>query len=797
MISPMIPPKPCARSVRCGPTSCLPGLRLAVLLCVLSAVLLAGPAALPAFAQGAAPKLVGVEVAGAQTVRDEQVRAWAELEAGQPVSREAVARAIRSLYDTGRFREVFIYEIEKAGGIELAINVIEYPRLSVMQIKGADKIDEDELEEATEITPGAFLSPARLRKAREAITERYRADGYYNAEVQTNDGILQLTGSQPLVIQVIENEKVRVRNFEFVGNDHLFEAQLRQGFKTKTDGWITSGTFKAPEFEADLDQLVTNYANAGFLEARVVEHELVQLENDENHVTVRIVLEEGPRYRVGSLSYSGNEVFETEHLRTLVTLVPGRVFDQSRMIESRQNLSAVYWDEGYIYVNIEPVQTIRDDNVIDLEFAVREGEPARIRQVLVTGNSKTHERVIRRELRIQPGDLFSNNSLRNSQGDLFRLGFFGDVRVDFRESENADKIDLVFDVEEKQTGQFTMGVGFSQQTRASGFFNIGEANLFGRGQSLNFAWQFGRRRNFLDISFTEPWFMGTPTLIGFDVYSRFSNTVQDFYDTRTTGFAVRLGRPIPGARFTRGTLRYKYNRTTLTNFDPSYVAALDRLEREFGDLNRLDETDWPQVETGVTLTLSRNSSDNPFFPSRGSRASLRTEVNGGIFGGDLDILRVDVDYDWYQAMPMNLVFHVGTSAAHITGYRNTDRIPDYLRFRLGGNRFYKLRGYTDLSVVPRGNPGFVGGRFYSTFTAELAYKISNAIQVLAFVDQGDTWNDFKSADLTKLRTGAGFGVRLEVPLVGRVGLDYGYGFDKRDLGQQPGWELHFNFGNFF
>jgi outer membrane protein insertion porin family len=738
-------------------------------------------------------------VAGAQTVRTEQVLAWADFQIGEPVSREAVARAIRALYETGRFREVFIYEIEKPDGVELAINLIEYPRMSNLQINGADKIDEEELEEVSGLTPGGFLSPARLRKAREAIAERYRADGYYNVDVETNDGILQLTGSQPLVIAVVENEKVRVRRFDFVGNEALSEEEIRNGFQTKTDGWITSGTFKSPEFEADLDQIINNYADKGYLEARVVEHELVKIPDDENHVALRIVIDEGPRFFVGDISYSGNIVFETELLRTLVTLVPGRVFSQSALSESRQNLSAIYWDKGYIYVNVEPVQSIRDETIIDLEFLFREGDPAQMLRVLVTGNTKTRERVIRRELRIQPGDLFSNNELRNSQGDLFRLGFFNDVRVDFRESERADQIDLVFDVEEKQTGQFTMGVGFSQQTRASGFFNIGENNLFGRGQSVQFAWQFGRRRNFLDISFTEPWFMGTPTLIGFDVYSRYSNTVQDFYDTRTTGFAVRLGRPIPGTRFTRATLRYKYNRTTLSNFDPSYVAALDRLEREFGNpnLNRLDETDWPQVETGITATVTRNSSDNPFFPSRGSRASLRTEINGGPFGGDLDILRVDVDYDWYQAMPWKLVFHVGTAAAHVAGYGKTDRIPDYLRFRLGGNRFYKLRGYEDLLVVPRGNPGFVGGRFYTTFTAEMAYKISNAIQVLAFVDQGDTWNDFRSADLTKLRTGAGFGVRLEVPLVWRVGLDYGYGFDKQDLGRPPGWELHFNFGNFF
>lgn len=769
-----------------------------MLWCVLLACLALVAPARDAAAQ-AAPDLVAVQVVGAQTVRSEQVLAWAELEIGEPVSREAVAQAIRNLYATGRFREVFVYEVGKPGGVELTLNLIEYPRMSDLQINGAKKIDEDELEEVSGLTPGGFLSPARLRKAREAITERYRADGYYNAEVQTNDGILQLTGSQPLVIQITENDKVRVRRFEFVGNENLSEDEIRDGFKTKTDGWISSGTFKAPEFEADLEQIVTNYANRGFLEARVAEHELVEIPDDENHVVVRVVIEEGPQYFVGDISFSGNTVFETERLRPLVTMVPGRVFSQKKLIETRQNLSSIYWDAGYIYVNVEPVQSIRDSTVVDLDFTFREGEPAQIRRVIITGNTKTHERVIRRELRIRPGDMFSNNELRNSQGDLFRLGFFNDVRVDFRETTTPEQIDLVFDVEEKQTGQFTMGVGFSQQTRASGFFNIGENNLFGRGQSLNFAWQFGRRRNFLDISFTEPWFLGTPTLIGFDIYSRYSNTVQDFYDTRTQGFAVRLGRPVPGTRFTRATLRYKYNRTTLSNFDPAYVSALDRLEREFGqgNINRLDQTDWPQVETGVTGTITRNSSDNPFFPSRGSRASLRTEVNGGIFGGDLDILRVDLDYDWYQAMPWNFVFHVGTASAHISGYGDTDRIPDYLRFRLGGNRFYKLRGYEDLLVVPRGNPSFVGGRFYATFTAELAYKINNAIQVLGFVDQGDTWNTFQSADLTQLRTGAGFGVRLEVPLVGRVGLDYGYGFDKRDLGLNPGWELHFNFGNFF
>ncbi len=753
-----------------------------------------------ATAQGPAT-LQRIQVVGVQTVRPGQVLAWSGLEVDQPVSGETVAQAIRALYATGKFRDVFVYEVRRPGGIELVLNLSEYPRLAEIRFEGNDKLGRDKLLEDLDLHVGEFLSPARMRRAKDAIVAKYRAEGYTNATVEVPESTLQGMGSQPLVFRITEGEKVRVRRIVFSGNAALSEDDLRGVMKTKTDGFLSSGTFKAPEFEEDLERIVGRYKDEGYLDAAVVAHEMIPLPDDENHVELRIQVEEGPQYRVGEIHFQGNEVFDEARLRSLVVLRPGEVFRDKDYQESLRNLQSVYWDAGYIYSVVAPQRNIRVDNAIDLSFAFREGEQARVRQVIVEGNTKTREEVIRREIRILPGDLFANRELRDSQGDIFRLGFFEDVRVDFRETPKPDQIDLVFDVDEKQTGQFTMGIGFSQQTQASGFFNIGENNLFGRGQSLQFAWQFGRRRNFLDISFTEPWFMGTPTLIGVDIYNRFSNRVNDFYDTRVKGFAVRLGRPVPGTRYTRASLRYAYNQTTLRNFDTFYIDTLDRLERELGaggvEFQRLDKVDWPQTESGVTLSLVRNSTDNPFYPTRGSRVSLRHELNGGPFGGDLDYQRVLLDYDWYQALPANLVFHVGASSGHLLAYGDTEQVPDYVRFRMGGNRFFSLRGYGDLSVVPRGNPSFVGGRFYTRFTSELAYRITNSIHVLGFVDQGDTWNAFDEADLTNLRTGAGFGVRLEVPLVGRIGLDYGYGFDRRDLGEEPGWEAHFNFGNFF
>lgn len=769
----------------------------AFLLTLLLGAVLAAPAA----AQSRVPVLGQIQVVGTQTVRAEQVVAWSGLQVGEAISREIIAQAIRELYATGKFRDVFVYETRpRPGVLELVLNLTEYPRLASVRFDGNDEIDDDDLSDVVELRVGNFLAPSAIRTAIDAVRDKYRAEGYYRAEIDVDRSLLQLAGNQPLVFVITENPKVQVRRILIEGNEALEDGELRDAMSTKVDNWWRSGTFKLPEFEADLEKIVQRYGDAGYLDAVVRDHEIEFLEDEENHIEIRIFVDEGPQFRVGEIGFDGNEVFPTERLESLVVLETGDVFRAEDFQESQRNVQSLYWDDGYIYSTLSPQRNRRDGNVIDVDFVVREGEQAKIRRVVIQGNDKTREEVLRRQLRILPGDLFSNEELRNSQGDLFRLGFFEDVQVDFEQTPVPEQIDLIFDVKEKQTGQFTMGVGFSAETEASGFFNIGENNFLGRAQSLQFAWQFGSRRNFLNLSFTEPWAFGTPTLLGVDVYSRYSNRVRDFYETKVRGFALRVGRPVPKTRFTTASIRYSLSETELRNFDQSYSDFFDDLEREVGsrglEFQRLDERDWPELESQITMSVVRNSQNNPFFPTAGSRALARVELSGGPLGGDVDYTRVTSDYDWYTALPWKLAFHAGVSSGFITS-----AAPDYVRFRLGGNRTYQLRGYQDIEVVPRDNLAaglrFVGGRFYTTFTSEVAYQLTSAVHFLAFVDQGDTWNSFEEADVTNLRTGAGFGVRLEVPLVGRIGLDYGYGFDKGGLGDDPGWTAHFNFGQFF
>ncbi len=764
-----------------------------LLCCLVLSLGAAGPAA--------ARTLHKLTVVGALTVRPEQVVAWSGLEVDKEISSDRVADVIRSLYATGKFRDIYVYEVPDAAGVELILNVTEYPRLSELRFEGLKKLRREDLEKEVELQIGDFLSPALVRKAVDQLRGKYRAEGYFHAKVEAEEGVLQQTGSVPLLVRVDEGTKVQVRRIRIEGNEALDDKTIIDVMEQGTDGWFSSGTFKSPVFEADLERIVERYRNEGFLDASVTGHEIIELPDDENHLELVVTVDEGLQYYMGNISFEGNTVFEDSQIEQMITLHEGDVFRTSRFQETMANLRQLYWEKGYIYFVAESRRNFRMGNFVDIDLSFKEGEQARVRRIEIVGNTKTHEEVIRREMRILPGDLFVHSDLRDSQGDIFRLGFFSDVQVDFQPVGDTDKIDLVFDVEEKQTGQFSMGVGFSQQTQASGFLNVGENNLFGRGQSLQFSWQFGSRRQFLDLSFTEPWAFGTPTLLGVDVFNRFSNRVNDVYNTRTKGFAFRVGRPIPGTRFTRGSVRFGYTEATLNDFDPFYTQTLDALERELGaggaEFQRLDKTDWPQTEIGLTTTIVRNSSDNPFLPTRGSKTRIRHEINGGIFGGDLDYQQLSVEYDWYHKLPLNLTFHVGTASGHLLPYGSSSEVPDYIRFRLGGNRFFKLRGYRDLEVVPRGNPTFQGGRFYTTITSEIAYPVSSAFHILAFVDQGDTWNAFEEADLTNLRTGAGFGIRLEVPLVGRIGFDLGYGFDKDGLPSDPGWESHFNFGTLF
>jgi len=741
------------------------------------------------------PVITEIEVVGALTVGSRQVSAWSGLEVGQPYSPDAVSQGIRDLFLTQKFSDIFVYQQNAPEGVKLIINLVEFPRIRTIRFVGHKKVKEKDLREAFALHVGQFANPAVTRRELTPLRNVYYEKGFYNVAINTDSTVVDANNMEDLVITIDEGRKVKVKTITFEGNETLTDSGLRGSMKQGTTGFLRSGTFKKQQFEEDKERIVTYCRNQGFLDAEVTDVDMIFRE-DREQLDLVIHVAEGERYYIGDIQWQGNTVFDDLAIADIIYLEKGEVFKEDEYLETLANLQQIYADRGYIYITVEPARDIVD-HVVNVDFTFIEGQPAKIHDVQISGNMKTYDKVIIREMRIFPGDTFSNTRIQATMRDIFQTGFFEDVQPDIRPVANGD-VDMILKVKEKQTGQFMFGMAYSAETSASGFIQVAETNFQGKGQNLGVTWQFGSRQRYVDLSFTEPWFLGTPMLIGADVFDRYQYNFDDFYESRIRGFSLRLGRRIPNTRYSRVGFRYELSETRLSNFSPSYTAFLNDLEESLGSTDlpwqRLDQVDWPQLKSSIRITFNRNSTDNPFFPTSGSKGMFSFELAGGPLGGEIDYTEYVLSHSVYQSLPRKFVLHLRGFMGLLNGLNESYNVPDWERYRLGGNRRYPLRGYKDLEVVPRGNPSFIGGRFFTIFNIELLYPLTNAIQLLTFLDMGDTWNSFGQADLSDLRKGAGFGLRVEVPMMGTIGFDYAFGFDRVGGAR---WEPHFTIGNFF
>jgi outer membrane protein insertion porin family len=419
-----------------------------------------------------------------------------------------------------------------------------------------------------------------------------------------------------------------------------------------------------------------------------------------------------------------------------------------------------------------------------------------VREVQIRGNRQTKERVIRRELTLFPGDLLRRSLLMRSQRDVMALGFFEEVGLDYRPTGEGTDVDLIFNMKEKSTGQASGGVGYSSETGLTGFVQLGHPNLFGNGQSISLSLERGGRRENYEISFQDPWILGTPTSFGFDLFN--TRRERDLYTETRVGGGVSLGRPwfyrFPD--YTRVFVGYSIEDFKFSEFDPSLedsesasdgIPLADRLRESSG------------LISSAYLSTVRNSTDNPFYPTVGSRTQVRFEVAGGALGGDQHYFKPTVDHRvYFQPIgrpALMLRWRLGWLAA-LSGKSP----PTTETFRLGGTRpFEYLRGYDDYYIVPEenvrgtgsGQVRFPGGRSMLAFTAELQFPVVNPVHALLFFDAGDTWNRATDVGLSNLKESYGLGLRFEIPLLGNIGFDYAYGTAVKD------WRFHFIVGAAF
>lgn len=585
-------------------------LRLRIIL-ILTTLLLIGAVGDLLPQQARTLKVLGVSVEGNETTDANMIRMQSGLMPGNEFGAEGIQDAVRKLWRLNLFSDIrIIVDRQVADGYYLTIQVEEYPRLERVELQGNKKLKKDDIDEILNYYSGQIISPTTLARSKTKLLDEYKDKGFLLADIDIEQRPGEVDSNRVIVrFEFEEGKKVQVERIRFFGNNAFPDRKLRKQFdEIKEDKWWRGADFDKENYQADLDLLLEFYRNEGYRDAEILQDSLYY-NSERDDMFIDIWVAEGPQYTFGDITWQGNKVFTEEELSANLRFEKGDVYSKKKLDEAVfQHVGGMYYDLGYIFASITPKEQIDPENeqVLDIHFLVNEGKQAKVNEILITGNTKTKEKVIRRELRILPGQTFNKSLLERSQRDVWMLNYFANVEPGVQPIDE-EQVNLEFKVEEKSTDTANMSAGWSERDKLIGSVGVAMANLFGNGQRLSFDWMFGKYYRSFNISFTEPWLMDTPTLAGFSFYDTKRDEYYIGYKQVSTGASVRLGRRFSWPdNFFRGDWIYRIDRTELSNFN-EYIRAANP--------NNIIDEQWPLISSSVTQIISRNSLDRPEFPT--------------------------------------------------------------------------------------------------------------------------------------------------------------------------------------
>ncbi len=767
-----------------------------------------------------------IDVEGNITVDRSLIINMSGLAKGMEIDTYLLQDAIKRIYNMGYFSDVQIKGEETTDGKNLTIVVREYPKVKEIQIKGNKKVKTEEINEKLSLYEGQMISPSQAKEEVKNIKSLYEEKGYLLAKVESEVLGAEGEGEVILKLNIDEGKKVKIKKIEIVGNEVFSDGKIRKQMKNKQDSFFRSGNFNSEEYENDKEKIVQFYKKEGYLDADIVS-DSIWYGTERKKMYIKIQVYEGDKYHFGEVSWEGNELFSSDQLKKQLEFESGEVYNQEKFDKSLANLHSLYMEEGYIYIRVlDDVST--KGNRVNIKYQTTEGAPARVHKINIEGNTKTKEKVIRRELLIRPQQIFRRSLLMRSLRDVTYLNYFSNVVPDYRVLENGD-IDLIIKVEEKPTGQVNFGAGYSERDKLIGTIGLGTPNLFGNGQSLQLNWDFGKRTNSVQLSFTEPWFKDTPTSVGFDIYNLNRKWYDDFTEQRR-GLSFRLGRRLtwPDNYF---TIFCRYRIEDVKYYDFQTDASGNVID----EWKQLAETKWPQRTSSFDFTIQRDSRDLPQFATSGSKVFWKAEFAGGILGGDWSYHKHIFEASKFIKTFWKFVLAVKGRVGVIDAYSVNEKLPyvhlhpellprghtlEYPfeevivpyseRFSPGGvDPDGMIRGYPDGTIGPIGPLGYrIRGRSVLVYNIEYQFPVvEQQIYAILLADLGKAWltgRQIQPFAFRNLYKSVGFGVRLVVPGMGIIGFDVAYGFDyniwgdpdveERDHGE---WRPHFNFGTTF
>ncbi|MBI5266941.1 MAG: outer membrane protein assembly factor BamA [candidate division Zixibacteria bacterium] len=796
-------------------------------------------------------RVVDIEVIGNRVATTSLITGVAAFDKGAILNSQMVQQTIRRLYGLGMFSDVRIDHEPVTGGVRVVIVVKEVPKLSALDFSGNKKISSKELKDKLGLGVGGFISPYLVHDKQELIRKEYAGKGYFRATVTSDLNYNADSTEAALSYRINEREKVKVDSVLVTGNLRVPAKQVVSPMRNRKRGFLKSSDFAQDKYEEDLEKVAEEYHKKGYIDAYVVSDSNT-IDSIRNRMNIYLTVYEGPRYYFGEVSFKGDSIMKDSLLRSQIKFKKGTVFNSAVYDESIYNLYTAYQDIGHLHVRIDDTKATRSDSILDISYNISEGLPSKINLVNIVGNTKTKDRVIRREMASRPGQVFNRSLLMRSYRDIMALNYFAKIEPMPIDLPNGD-VDLEIKVEEKPTGQLNAGAGYNSQDKLVGNVGVGIPNLGGNGQALSFNVDFGSRRNSLSLSFTEPWLAGRPTLLGVDVFGVNRRYFNDYTEERLGG-SVRLGRRLKWPdNYFRASINTRIEKSRFHDFDTSFVSRnsyrqihvwhdvdtsktpdslitrghTDILDPLPGSL--LDLGDKWRTSSSLGLTITRDSRNLPEFASRGSYLAYTLEQMGGFLGGYWNSTKHVINGTKFIPLVGKLSLSAEVQYGVITSSKDDQHISPSDRFLVGGTNYDGMvRGYDDGSLSPdttvnaqdtvyiyndtsisqppvssvdtvrsaSSAPATVRGKFMFTSNFELKYPlVERQIYAVMFFDAGNSWLRRKEV-FNKLYRGWGFGFRIAVPGIGTLGLDMAKPLDDRER-QSRGWHTHFRAGTVF
>ncbi|MDE2292157.1 MAG: outer membrane protein assembly factor BamA [Elusimicrobia bacterium] len=674
--------------------------------------------------------------------------------------------------------------------VRLTFLIEEKPLVRKIDFPGRKKMSKGRLLDAMSLKKGDPFSRSKLREDSDKLLEEYRKKGFLRATVDPDVSIDTAAGKADVTFRIYEGPRSKLVAVRFEGAEQLAPRKLLKGVKNKP-GWLFANPYSAKELPADLEKVASTYKNDGFLDAKVLSS-TVTFNPAETEATLTIRVQEGPQYRYGDTTFSGQTLYVSSTLAKTLEYRKGRVFDEEKFNLSIRDIQELFAEKGRLRAVVDPVKTYNTKTgLTDVRFDIQEGPPVYVDHVDVEGYKATKPWVFTREIVMKPGQLFQVSKLRKSQQRIMNLGFIDDVQPDVQSPYDPQKADVTFEVTEGKPGMLTAGAGFSSLDGLLGTLSLQHLNLFGRAWRTSAQWSFGSRVNDFSLSWLTPWLADKPISLGLDAFdtrrlSPFdgSNTA---YTSKRVGGTVRLGP------------RFEEDKYKLDTYYSFAKISVESVESQFAGVLAAGTS----IQSTIGATFARDTRDNVWDPTSGTRHALSVDLSGGPMMGDIDFIRPSLsDAAHFKVADIEdypLVFTLSNRLGYVTQFGSTKDVPVFERYFIGGQD--TLRGYSSAGEAGARD----GGRVDDVGNAELGFPLAREhrrtiVKFVLFYDIGGAWSSTGDMRIhvgqgeQDVKSDVGFGIRFTTPAV-PIRLDWGYGFQHR-----PGetkYQINFGIGNLF